>query len=97
VLGDLGLLSTSKVSSRGEAFPHTYKVITNPFHNRYEITPTKRKNKKKKIGNKNVEGVKKRKTKEKLTSVCRLRTEIERKKERERVFRTWGAVLACLG
>jgi hypothetical protein len=83
MLGDLRLLSTSKVSSRGEAFPHTYKVTTNPFHNRCEITPTKRKNKKK-MGNKNVEGVKKRKMKEKLTSVCRLRTEIERKKERER-------------
>jgi hypothetical protein len=50
------------------------------------------------MGNKNVEGVKKkeneRKTDERLSSKNR-----DRKKERkrERVFRAWGAVLACLG
>ena len=39
MLGSLGLLSTPKASSRGEAFPHTYKVTTSPFHNQCEITP----------------------------------------------------------
>jgi hypothetical protein len=31
---------TPKASSRGEAFPHTYKVTTSPFHNRCGTTPT---------------------------------------------------------
>ena len=30
-LGGLGFLSTPKSSSRDEAFPHTYKVTTNPL------------------------------------------------------------------
>jgi hypothetical protein len=32
---------TPKASSRGEAFPHTYKLTTSPFHNRCGTTPTK--------------------------------------------------------
>jgi hypothetical protein len=31
---------TPKASSRGEAFPHTYKLTTSPFHNRCGTTPT---------------------------------------------------------
>ena len=40
VLGGLGPPLTLKASSRGEAFPHTYKLTTNPFHNRCGTTPT---------------------------------------------------------
>lgn len=32
--------STSRISSRGEAFPHIYKLTTNPFHNQFEIITT---------------------------------------------------------
>jgi hypothetical protein len=40
MLDGLKPLSTLKVSSKNEAFPHTYKLTTNPFHNQYKITPT---------------------------------------------------------
>jgi hypothetical protein len=40
LLGGLEPLSTPKASSRSEAFPHTYKLTTNPFHNRCGTTPT---------------------------------------------------------
>jgi hypothetical protein len=40
LLDSLWPLSTPKANIRGEAFLHTSKVSTNPFHNRYGITLT---------------------------------------------------------
>jgi hypothetical protein len=39
VLGGLKPLSTSKASSWSEAFPHTYKLTNQPFHNQCGINP----------------------------------------------------------
>lgn len=38
LIGWYWTFSTQKVSSRGETFPHTDKLITGPFHNRWGET-----------------------------------------------------------